>query len=92
MEIHALGGADREADPFQARPRLLEGRHECVFHRLCRGGLGMPLRWWALEERSPEGDRRCQWDFPMLKQVTVLPKLSAADPFAAVFIHKVGQG
>ena len=52
----------------------------------------MPLRWWALEERSPEGDRRCQWDFPMLKQVTVLPKLSAADPFAAVFIHKVGQG
>ena len=52
----------------------------------------MPLRWWAFEERSPEADGRCQWDFPMLKQVTVLPELGTADPFAAVLIHEVGLG
>ena len=52
----------------------------------------MPLRWWAFEERSPEADGRCQWDFPMLKQVTVLPELGTADPFAALLIHEVGLG
>ena len=28
----------------------------------------------------------------MLKQVTVLPELGTADPFAAVLIHEVGLG
>ena len=79
---------DRTGDPFQSWPLPLKARISACSTPELRG-LGMPLRWWVFKERF-QRPLAVSADFPMLKQVTVLPELGTANLFAAVLIHEVG--